>query len=409
MRNDILTIILAGGNGKRLEPLTWERSKPAVPFGGKFRIIDFTLSNCLHSGLRQILILTQYKSFSLQNHLRDAWSLFNYELGEFITPVPPQMAQGDYYYRGTADAVFQNISLLKRTNPKQVLILSGDHIYRMDYMSMIKFHNYQSAAMTVACLEVDKEAAKSFGVMSVDFQGKVTAFEEKPEYPATIPDDDTHALVSMGVYVFSIDLLIEVLEEDKLNLKSSHDFGNDIIPKLIHNHPVYAYRFGQDEGRVKSDKYWRDVGTVDSYFDANMDLLQVKPAMDLYQENWSIRGYQRQNPPMRAIQGKQGEDGVFVNSIAAGGVVIEGGNVHDSILFSGVYVADKANLQNVILFDGVHVGESVQLRNCIVDKDVIIPAGEQIGYDLEKDRSRFQLSTRGIVVIPKHFKFHSYS
>ncbi len=266
MHKQTQTIILAGGRGSRLSPLTCDRSKPAVPFGGKYRIIDFTLANCLHSGLRQILVLTQYKSFSLQKHLRDAWSIFNPELGEYITPVPPQMQVGQHWYRGTADAVFQNLNLLKNSGAKWILILSGDHIYRMDYAAMLKYHHACSAQMTVACMPVPMNDARLFGILSIDKNNKVTAFNEKPEQPCAIPGDSEHALASMGIYVFSIDLLINILETDATMQQSSHDFGKDIIPKLINQTSVYAYRFGTTKGRVTPDRYWRDVGTIDSYY-----------------------------------------------------------------------------------------------------------------------------------------------
>ncbi len=405
MRNDNLTIILAGGTGTRLEPLTCDRAKPSVPFGGKYRIIDFTLANCLHSGLRRILVLTQYKSFSLHRHLRDAWSIFNPELGEYVTSVPPQMRTGNYWYRGTADAVYQNLYLLKRSGARRVFILSGDHIYRMDYAAMLNFHCENDADMTVATMDVDVKTAKQYGVLSVDVDNRVHSFQEKPSEPVTIPGDNEHALASMGVYLFSIDLLIKILEEDAENNESGHDFGNDIIPLLVNKHSIYAYRFGLTHGRVTPDQYWRDVGTIDSYFEANMDLLKPVPPLNLYQPNWPIRTYQAQNPPLRAVTGSTGEAGVFINSMAAGGVVIKGGRVHDSILFSKVMICDGAMLRNVILFDEVIVGASTQMQNCIVDKGVEIPAGEIIGFDREADARRFTVSEKGIVVIPKYYVF----
>ena len=405
MRNENLAIILAGGAGSRLKPLTSDRAKPAVPFGGKYRIIDFTLANCLHSGLRQILVLTQYKSFSLQKHLRDAWSIFNSELGEYVTSVPPQMLRGNHWYEGTADAVFQNLYLLKRSGAKRVLILSGDHIYRMDYGSMLKLHQSSGADMTVATMQVGVEHACDFGVLSVNKDGRVDSFQEKPSHPVTTPGDSKYILASMGIYSFSIDLLIQVLEADEMNMNSSHDFGKDIIPKLILEHNVFAYRFDSKEGRVTPDYYWRDVGTIDSYYQANMDLLKPVPPLDLYQHNWPIRSYQTQNPPLRAVPASSGEKGVFINSMAAGGVVIHGGKVHDSILFANVFIDDGAVLRNAILFDRVKVGAGAQLQNCIVDKAVNIPAGESIGFDKAKDAERFTISKNGIVVIPKNYVF----
>lgn len=405
MNNLTQTIILAGGRGSRLSPLTEERSKPAVPFGGKYRIIDFALANCLHSGLRKILVLTQYKSFSLQKHLRDGWSVFNPELGEYITPVPPQMQVGNHWYRGTADAVYQNLNLIKNSGAKWILILSGDHIYRMDYAAMIKYHREQFADMTVACMPVKVSDARAFGVISVDQNNKITAFCEKPDTPAVIPDDPEHSLASMGIYVFSTDLLINALESDANNEASSHDFGKDIIPQLINDSSIFAYRFGTTEGRVTPDRYWRDVGTIDSYYDANMDLLATIPPLDLYQSDWPIRSYSAKNPPFRAIQGASTHEGVLINSMAAGGVIISGGGVHHSILFANVFVDDKAMVNNSILFENVYVGTDAQLVNCIVDKNVRIPAGETIGIDSEKDAQRFTVSENGIVVVPKNYQF----
>jgi glucose-1-phosphate adenylyltransferase len=405
MRNETLSILLAGGMGSRLEPLTNERSKPAVPFGGKYRIIDFTLANCLHSGLRRVLVLTQYKSLSLHRHLRDAWSIFNPELGEYITSVPPQMRTGEHWYRGTADAVFQNLYLLQRSGARWILILSGDHIYRMDYGAMIKFHREHEAELTIASMIVTQRDAQKFGVLTADAQDKVISFHEKPAEPETIPGDSERSLASMGVYVFSIELLVRMLEEDAVNEQSSHDFGADIIPQMIGDKNVYAYYFGGREGRVTPDYYWRDVGTIDSYYDANMDLLEPIPPLNLYQPGWTIRSYQTQSPPLRAVQGASGGEGVFINSLAAGGVIISGGEVYRSILFSDVFIDDLAMVRNVILFEGVHVGANVQLQNCIVDKNVEIPAGESIGFDREKDASRFSISENGIVVVPKGYRF----
>ncbi len=405
MRKDNITIILAGGAGSRLEPLTNERTKPAVPFGGKYRIIDFTLANCLHSGMRRILVLTQYKSFSLQKHLRDAWSIFNPELNEYVTTVPPQMRTGNFWYRGTADAIFQNLYLLKRSGAKRVLVLSGDHIYRMDYAALLKFHCDSQAEMTMATMAVPVIDVTGFGVLSVDKDNRVKSFQEKPLKPATISNDSEHALVSMGVYVFSIDFLIQILQTDAKNENSGHDIGKDIIPHLIDKYAVYAYQFGSRQGRVTQDGYWRDVGTIDSFYEANMDLLKPFPPLDLYQPNWPIRSYQSQNPPLRAVPGATGGEGVFINSMATSGVVIEGGNVHNSILFARVFIADQAIIRNAILFDGIRVGPGAQLTKCIVDKDVEIPAAELIGFDLEKDAERFTVSDKGIVVIPKNYSF----
>jgi len=405
MLEDTLTLVLAGGVGSRLSPLTNERAKPAVPFGGKYRIIDFTLANCVHSGLRRLLVLTQYKSHSLQKHLRDGWSIFNPELGEYITAVPPQMRTGDNWYSGTADAIYQNLYLLERSEAKYVVVLSGDHIYRMDYAPIIKQHVERNAELSVACMEVDINQASDFGVMDIDEQQRIRAFAEKPENPIGSPDNPEAALVSMGIYVFSMELLIEALLVDHDNPSSSHDFGKDIIPSLIENHAVYAHKFGGSEGRVSQDCYWRDVGTIDAYYEANMDLLQAVPPIDLYQEDWSIRTHQQQWPPARTVPGLLGNEGIFINSIVAGGSIIAGGSVQESILFPRVFIGDEAFVERSLLFEGVRVGDGAHLKSCIVDKNVEIPAGTKIGFDIELDKQRFTVSDAGIVVIPKGYVF----
>jgi len=405
MSNNILAIILAGGAGNRLQPLTKFRAKPSVPFGGKYRIIDFTLTNCLHSGIRKILVLTQYKSHSLHKHLRDGWSIFNPELGEYITPVPAQMRHGDKWYQGTADAIYQNDYLLKRSNAEWTIILSGDHIYRMDYASMLHTHKSLAADATVACMRVPVEEAKGFGIMSTDKQQRIVEFKEKPEVVTPCSDDPEHALASMGIYIFATKFLIDVLDEDSIDKNSSHDFGKDILPRLIKSHRVCAHPFGEPEGRVSPDNYWRDVGTIDSYYQANMDLLKSIPPLDLYQDDWPIRSYQTQTPPARAVPGDSGNEGVFINSILSGGTIISGGNVGHSVLFQKVFVDDHAIVENSVLFEGVKVGRNARLNNCIIDKYVKVPDGEVIGHDPVEDAKRFQVSENGIVVIPQGYKF----
>ena len=400
-----LTIVLAGGVGSRLSPLTAERAKPAVPFGGKYRIIDFCLANCLHSGLRKVLVLTQYKSHSLQKHLRDGWSIFNPELGEYITPVPPQMRMGERWYEGTADAIYHNLYLLERNQAEYALILSADHIYRMDYSAMLDFHVSQGADVTVACMRVPIAEACAFGVVVADADQRIRAFQEKPEQPQHSPGDTSQALVSMGIYIFSKSLLQELLEQDYAQPGSSHDFGKDILPAIIAERRVMAYGFGGSAGRVTPDCYWRDVGTIDAYYQANMDLLEPVPPLNLYQEDWPIRTFQRQTPPARTVPGASGNEGIFINSIVAGGVVIAGGGVQSSVLFPHVFVDDEAMVEQSILFHGVQVGEGARLRNCIIDKYVQVPPREKIGYDLERDRERFTVSEQGIVVVPKGYRF----
>jgi glucose-1-phosphate adenylyltransferase len=405
MPQHTLTILLAGGSGSRLQPLTADRAKPAVPFGGKYRVIDFTLSNCLHSGLRRILVLTQYKSHSLQKHLRDGWSIFNAECGDFITVVPPQMRDGASWYAGTADAIYQNLFLLKRSHADKVLILAADHIYRMDYAALLKAHREKGAELTVACMRVPVGEASAFGVMAIDEDKRVVDFHEKPKEPRPIPGEPGVALASMGIYVFSMPFLLEELRADHGREGSSHDFGKDLIPRLIGTHKVYAYRFGGSRGRVTPDRYWRDVGTLDAYYESNMDLLQANPPLDLYQKDWAIRTYHGQNPPARMVPGESGKDGLLVNAILGSGTVIFGGVVRHSILASRVHVHEDAVVEDSILFDHVTVGAGARLRRCIVDKGVAIPPGETIGLDPAKDAARFTLSEGGVVVVPKEYCF----
>jgi glucose-1-phosphate adenylyltransferase len=400
-----ISIVLAGGHGSRLLPLTRERAKPAVPFGGKYRIIDFTLSNCLHSGLRRILVLTQYKSQSLQDHLRDGWSIFNPELNEYITQVPPQMRTGGQWYTGTADAIYQNLNLLQQSGAQYVLILSGDHIYRMDYAAMLEFHVQHDAVATLACMEVGLDEARSFGVVSVDPEQRILTFEEKPDEPRGLPDNPQCALASMGIYVFNLDLLLEELHRDHEDAASSHDFGNDIMPRLIGKQAVYGYRFGSQFGRVSQDRYWKDVGTLDAYYEANIALLEPVPSLNLYQRDWNIRTYLPQSPPARTVPGPDGHDGVIFNSSLAGGTVINGGMVRHSILSARVRLEHAALVEDSILFDNVTVGAGAKLRRCIIDKHIQIPAGETIGYDLERDRQRFTVTEKGVVVVGRHVAF----
>ncbi|WP_217524864.1 glucose-1-phosphate adenylyltransferase [Vibrio metschnikovii] len=402
---DTLTVVLAGGMGSRLSPLTDDRAKPAVPFGGKYRIIDFTLTNCLHSGLRRILVLTQYKSHSLQKHLRDGWSIFNPELGEFITVVPPQMRKGGKWYEGTADALFHNMWLLSRSDAKYVVVLSGDHIYRMDYAAMLEEHIDNQAELTIACMEVARQDASAFGVMAIDEAQRICSFVEKPNDPPALPNNPDRSLASMGIYIFTMDILRQALFEDAELEHSSHDFGKDIIPKLIPSGRVFAYQFANEKGRVAKDCYWRDVGTIDSFYEANMDLLEPVPPMNLYQKNWAIRTYEPQLPPARTVSSATGNEGIFINSIIANGVINSGGSVQHSIVSSSVRINDGATIVDSILFDDVEVGEGCQLVGCIIDKHVKIPPYTKIGVDRAADLQRFTLSEKGIVVVPESYQF----
>jgi len=402
---DTLTVVLAGGVGSRLAPLTDDRTKPAVPFGGKYRIIDFTLTNCLHSGLRKILVLTQYKSHSLQKHLRDGWSIFNPELGEYVTVVPPQMRKGGAWYEGTADAIYHNLWLLERSEAKYVVVLSGDHIYKMDYAAMLQEHKETNATLTVACMSVPRNEASAFGVVGIDDEYHIKSFIEKPMDPPAIPGEPDKSLVSMGIYIFNIDDLKGALEHDANVEGSSHDFGKDIIPQLIDTNTVFAYNFCGDKGRVAKDSYWRDVGTIDSYYNANMDLLEPVPPMNLYQRDWAIRTYEPQYPPARTVSSATGNEGIFINSIISNGVVNSGGSVQHSIISSNVVIKDSATVMNCIIFDDVEVNEGCQLANCIIDKHVRIPANMKVGIDRKEDEKRFHISENGIVVIPESYEF----
>jgi len=409
MINDSLektfSIVLAGGRGSRLRPLTDERAKPAVPFGGKYRIIDFTLSNCLQSGLRRVLVLTQYKSQSLLEHLRDGWSILNPELNEYITPVPAQMRSGKNWYAGTADAIYQNLNLLEESDAKYVLILSGDHIYRMDYAAMLKFHTQQNATVTVASMEVGLDEAREFGILSVDQNKQVINFEEKPAHPQSLMENQQCALASMGIYIFNLQPLLNELRRDHNEPDSSHDFGKDILPHLIGEQAVFAYPFDNQEGRVTHDLYWKDVGTLDAYYEANIALLEPVPPLNLYQRDWPIRSYLPQSPPARTVPGPNGHDGVIYNSSLAGGTVINGGTVNHSILSAWVRVEYGAFVEDSILFDNVTVGAGAKLKRCIIDKNVQIPEGENIGYDPDKDRQRFTVTEKGVVIVSRRADF----
>lgn len=401
---DVLAVVLAGGKGSRLEPLTRDRAKPAVPFGGNYRIIDFSLSNCLNSGIRRMLVLTQYKAMSLDRHINLAWRhYFCRELGEFIDVVPPQQRIDEHWYQGTADAVYQNIYALEKERPSYVVILAGDHIYKMNYRRMVEYHQEQNADLTIGSLRVDRESARQFGVMEVDSDQKIVGFEEKPEEPRTIPGDAGHCLASMGIYVFSARFLFEELCRDATDLNSCHDFGRDIIPANINKQRVFAFPF-LDENR-KDTAYWRDVGTTDAYYDANMDLVSIDPMLNLYDQHWPIRTFQPNYPPAKFVYGSRGSAdnvGHAHESIVCSGCIVSGGQVRKSILAPRVRVNSYAHVEESILFNQVQVGRHARLRKCIVDKYVTIPEGTEIGYDPDADRKRgFKVTENGVVVIAK--------
>lgn len=404
---DILTMVLAGGKGERLYPLTLHRAKPAVPFGGKYRIIDFTLSNCLNSGLRQIAVLIQYKSHSLDRHIRTAWNILNPELGEFIASIPPQQRISEDWYRGTADAVFQNLFLIENEQPMFVLVLAGDHIYKMNYADMYDFLIAKQADAVVGAIDFSLAEASRFGVIGVDEDCRILRFDEKPERPCPIPGDPAHAFVSMGIYLFRTEVLKEHLLEDASH-DSLHDFGRNIIPRMIEQHRVYAFKF-QDENR-KAVKYWRDIGTLDAYWEANMDLVAVDPLFNLYDQNWPIRTYQGQFPPAKFVFAQDfdgGRMGVALDSIVCGGCIISGGRVQNSVLSPNVRVQDHADVRESVVMENVEIGEHARIRRAIIDKDVTIPPKTEIGYDLEADRKRFTVTESGLVAISKGMKLHA--
>ena len=394
-------MILAGGRGERLYPLTRDRAKPSVPFGAIYRIIDFTLSNCLNSDIRRIYALTQYKSISLNRHIQLGWNILSAPLGEFIEAVPAQQRIDEHWYQGTADAIFQNIYTLQEERPDLVLILSGDHIYKMDYRKMIAFHLERGADLTVAAIRMDRNLSKEFGVIEVDGDWRMIGFQEKPEEPRMIPGDPGWFLASMGIYVFDTELLVRRLIEDARS-DSSHDFGKDIIPMMIGKDQVFAFDFRQ--GDCGGTGYWRDVGTIDAYYEANMDLIAITPQLNLYDPQWPILTYQLPSPPAKTVWIEEGRVGTALNSIISNGCIISGGNVKRSILSPRVTIHSFAEVEDSILLEGGDVGRNARIKRTIIDKEVQIPPETEIGYDLDEDAKRFTVTASGIVVVPKGMK-----
>ena len=398
---DVLAVVLAGGRGTRLEPLTRDRAKPAVPFGGTYRIIDFTLSNCLNSGIRKIMVLTQYKAMSLDRHVSTGWKhLLCRELGEFIDILPPQQRIDEQWYQGTADAVYQNIYTIEQERPEHVVILAGDHIYKMDYSKMVAFHKANNADLTIAALRVGKQEATAFGVMQTDEDNRIVGFEEKPAEPQTIPGDDQACLASMGIYVFNAPFLFDQLCQDATLPNSAHDFGRNIIPSIIESHKLMAFPFVDENS--KADAYWRDVGTIEAYYEANLELTGVDPLLNLYDNHWPVRTDQPNLPPPKFVFDEDtGRRGEAHDSIIAAGTIISGGHVTGSILGPKVRVEECAEVTGSILFRDVQIGKNAIVRRAIIDKTVVIPDGAQVGVDLEKDKERgFRVTESGIVVVP---------
>lgn len=393
-----LAIIMAGGRGERLKDLTAHRCKPATPFGGKFRIIDFVLSNCVNSGIRQISILTQYKAQSLIQHVQRGWSYLRGEFGEFVEVIPAQQQNGPAWYQGTADAVHQNIDLILSHRPKHVLVLAGDHIYKMDYGPMIAYHVEKGADITVGVVEVPASDSIHFGVLTATEWNRVTKFSEKPKVPDTLPGRPDSILASMGIYVFNTRLLEKMLGEDAVDQKSAHDFGKDILPNAIAgNLQVFAYPFQDVKTRAQS--YWRDVGTIDAYYDASLELVHVKPDLNIYDQDWPIWTYQVQQPPAKFILDEDGRRGVAINSMVAGGCIISGAVVRESLLFTNVRVDEGSTIQGSVILPHVEIGRGCTIRGAILDEGCEIPDGMSIGVDRSADTSRFHVTDKGVVLV----------
>jgi glucose-1-phosphate adenylyltransferase len=397
---DTLTLLLAGGQGERLYPLTRERAKPAIPFAGNFRLIDFTLSNCVNSGIRRIYVLTQYMSSTLDRHIRDGWNLFSSQLGEFIQTVPPQRKMAMRWYEGTADAIFHNIGILEKEASSRVLILSGDHLYKMNYENLLQFHITKKADLTVAGLEMDKEEAKRLGVLEVDTNSRIVAFKEKSLNPRTVSHDNSKCLVSMGVYVFNTKKLVRALIKDARK-DSEHDFGKNIVPQMLASGDnLYCYDFSAHN--LNKTGYWRDIGTIDSYWQASMDLVELPPKFNLYDEGWPIRTYQEQNPPTKVVSDKKGGRGTLISDcLICNSCHLTEAKIEKSILSPRVGIDSFAEVSESVIMKGTKVGKYSKIRRAIIDERVIIPDGYKIGYNLKDDAAKFTVSPLGIVLVPE--------
>jgi glucose-1-phosphate adenylyltransferase len=398
-------MVLAGGEGKRLMPLTAQRAKPAVPFGGRYRLIDFAISNLVNSGYRKIVVLTQYKSHSLDVHISKTWNLSS-ELGHYITTVPAQMRRGPRWFTGSLDAIYQNFNLITDERPEHIIVFGADHIYRMDARQMLDAHIASGAGATVAGIRAPLSDASQFGVIEVGADSnRILAFKEKPTDAKGLPDSPNEILASMGNYIFSTELLMDVAAEDADDSDSAHDIGGDLIPRLVENGDAHVYDYTQNVVPGDTDHnrhYWRDVGTIDSYFDANLDLVVPQPLFTLYNPDWPIYSYSRNLPPAKFIVDPDAGDPRVVNSLVHSGVIVKGGNVDTSVLSTGSYVGPNADLERVVLLDNVQVGEGAVLRNCVIDKNVRIPPGTRIGVNAEEDVERFTMSAGGVAVVPKN-------
>ena len=392
-----LAVVMAGGRGERLKALTLNRCKPATPFGGTFRIIDFVLSNCVNSGIRQIAVLTQYKAQSLIQHIQRGWSYLRGEMGEFVELIPAQQQIGEHWYRGTADSVFQNLEFIRSHNPTHVLILAGDHIYKMDYGPMIAYHEQNEADITVGVVDVPIERAREFGIMTTDASNRVVKFAEKPDKPDPIVGNENLARASMGIYVIAMDRLDKLLTDDADNKSSAHDFGKNIIPPSIDRLRVYAYPFQDVETRAQS--YWRDVGNLDAFYEANMELVALNPELNIYDRQWPIWTYQAQQPPAKFVLDEEGRRGMAVNSMVTGGCIISGAYVTQSLLATDVRIEEASRVESSVLLPSVTVGRRCVLRRCIVDENCVIPDGVQIGVDHARDAERFYVTEGGVVLV----------
>jgi glucose-1-phosphate adenylyltransferase len=392
-----LAVVMAGGRGERLKDLTKHRCKPATPFGGKFRIIDFVLSNCVNSGIRQIAVLTQYKAQSLIQHIQRGWSYLRGEMGEFVELIPAQQQIGEHWYRGTADSVYQNLDFIRSHNPTHVLILAGDHIYKMDYGPMIAYHEQCEADITVGVVDVPIDRAREFGIMTTDDTNRVRKFAEKPAKPDPIPGNESLARASMGIYVIAMDRLEKLLTDDAGNETSSHDFGKNIIPPSIGTMRVFAYPFQDVETRAQS--YWRDVGNLDAFYDAYMELVALNPELNIYDHQWPIWTYQAQQPPAKFVLDEDGRRGMAVNSMVTGGCIVSGAYVTQSLLSTDARIEEGSRIESSVLLPGATIGRRCMIKRCIIDENCNIPDGLQIGVDAAMDRKRFLVTDGGVVLV----------